>query len=92
VPECETLDLPILYYTGYLAAYVNSKGTETPLSIHPVMPDYTVRVACPTTMDDGGAIHVAYSGTLVQKASLAANLVFAGAIAIIYRYKHEWLL
>lgn len=88
---CTYLDLPILYYKGYSATYKSVEGDISALDILPVLPDYTVRVTCPTA-SRGGEIEVKYRGTAVQHASLAANLVFTGLIVIMHRYKRDWLL
>ncbi len=88
--ECETLDLPLIYYSGYAAKSIDADGTERPLVIKQTSPANTVRVVCPVNRASG-TIMVSYAGTFLQHASLYLNLISLVAIGLVKRFKPDWL-
>ncbi len=71
-------DVPVIWYKGYTAHYMN--GTEViPLEVDNKGYNGYVRVYFDETMT-GGTVIVQYTGTRLQKASLAVNVLAAAGV------------
>jgi hypothetical protein len=88
IPQCEYLDMPLIYYVGYAANSLDEAGNKTDLHTYPALPDYTVRVDCPSDTSILG-IRVSYRGTFLQKASMITNFSFICALAFLFMFKRS---
>jgi hypothetical protein len=69
----EYIDIPLLYYKGYSAWFVNVHGGKTPLEMD--KEQHTIRVYT-TDASETGSIVVEYSGTTLQLVSNILTLAF----------------
>lgn len=82
----KTGDLPLLYYYGYVAEFVDSAGNVKPLKIDGAGEGHTCRVYMPK--GEKGTVRVWYKPTFIQNLSLgitvASSFVCAGLFGIVY--------
>jgi len=88
--DCIYLDLPLVYYKGYSALLIDDRGKKRDLVVEPANPNHTVRVRCENN-SSVGTIKVSYACTLIQHISLGLNLLFFISIALIRRFKPQWI-
>lgn len=75
-------DVPLVWYKGYTAHYMDG-GRVVPLTVTDEGYNGYIRVYFDESMT-GGTVLVEYSGTRIQKASLAVNLLAAAAVAGVW--------
>ena len=78
-------DVPLLWYKGYTAHYMDSSRV-VPLDLSDEGYNGYIRVYFDESMT-GGTVLVEYSGTKIQKASLAVNVLAAAAVMGVWLFE-----
>ena len=78
-------DVPLLWYKGYTAHYMDSSRV-VPLDLSDEGYNGYIRVYFDESMT-GGTVLVEYSGSKIQKASLAVNVLAAAAVMGVWLFE-----
>lgn len=68
----EYIDVPLLYYKGYTAVFEGKGGDRISLNVR--NNDHVLRVST-SGITEGGIIHIAYTGTALQRMSYIISLI-----------------
>ncbi len=87
---CEFIDVPLLYYKGYSAVFIDEDDKRRELPISENGPLKTIRIDC-SGVTEQGEIVVDYTGTAAQKISLFISCAafFAVIVFLYYNYRKK---